>query len=83
MEVSQSYCLTVLPDVGHSGVKCWAGGLVWVLVLVLRINWGAGSVSACALRPGPCGGDVEEGLGLPQLGSPLQVIHVGCGGLCV
>lgn len=44
---------------------------------------GSGSVSACALAPGACGGDVEEGLGLPQLGPPLQVIHVGCGGLCI
>lgn len=38
-------------------------------------------VSACALGPGACGGDVQEGL--PQLRSPLQVIHVGCGGLSV
>lgn len=51
--------------------------LVWVLVLVLRINLGDGLVSACALAPGSCGGDVEEGLGLPQLGPSLQVIHVG------
>lgn len=57
--------------------------LVWVLVLVLRINVGHGSVSACALTPGACGGDVEEGLGLPQLGPSLQVIHVGCGGFCI
>lgn len=41
------------------------------------------SVPACALAPGACGGDVEEGLGLPQLGPSLQVIHVDCGGLCI
>lgn len=52
-------------------------------VLVLRINVSHSSVSACALATGACGGDVEQGLGLPQLGTPLQVIHVGCGGLCV
>lgn len=55
--------------------------LFGVSVLVLRINVGNGSVSACALAP--CGGDVEERLGLPQLGPPLQVIHVGCGGFCI
>lgn len=55
----------------------------WVLVLVLRVSAGDGSVSACALAPGARGGDVEEGLGLPQLGPSPQVAHVGCGGLCV
>lgn len=43
----------------------------------------AQSVSACALAPGARGGDVEEGLRLPQLGSSLQVIHVACGGVCI
>lgn len=38
-------------------------------------------VSARALGSGARGGDVEERL--PQLRSSLQVIHVGCGGLCV
>lgn len=51
-------------------------------VLVLTIDVGNGSVSACALAPGACGGDVEQRLRLPQLGPPLQVIHVGCGELC-
>lgn len=40
-------------------------------------------MSACALAPGACGGDVEEGLGLSQVGSPLQIIYVCCGGLCI
>lgn len=55
--------------------------LFGVSVLVLRMNVGNGSVSACALAS--CGGDVEERLGLPQLGPPLQVIYVGCGGFCI
>lgn len=69
-------------------VRWWAW--VWVLsVLVLVLVWrvwtlqGHGSVSACALAPGTSGGDVEEGLRVPQLWPPLQVTHVGCGGLCV
>lgn len=45
--------------------------------------WRPGSVSASAMAPSACGGDVEEGLGLPQLGSSLQIIHVACGGLCI
>ena len=53
--------------------------LVWESVLVLRGAVGGGSVSAGALAPGARGGDVEEGLGLPQLGPSLQVIHVGGG----
>lgn len=52
--------------------------------MVLRMNLVNGSVSACALAPRTCGGDVEEGLGLPQLGPPLQVvIYVGWRGLCI
>lgn len=43
-----------------------------------------GSVSACALAPRTCVGDVEKGLGLPQLGPPLQVvIYVGRRDLCI
>lgn len=52
-------------------------------VLESGINVGDGSGSTCTLVAGACGSDVEEGLGLPQLGSPLQVIHMGCGGLCI
>jgi len=38
-------------------------------------------VSACALAPGACGGEVEEGLGLTQMGPSLQAVDVGAGGL--
>lgn len=36
-------------------------------------------MSACALRPGACGGDVEEGLRLPQLSSSLRGAGGGLG----
>lgn len=40
-------------------------------------------MSACSLAPGASGGDVEEGLWLPQLGSSLQIVYVCYGGLCI
>lgn len=52
-------------------------------VLESGINVGDGSVSTCTLVAGACGSDIEEALGLPQLGSTLRVIHRGCGGLCI
>lgn len=63
------------PPPGSAGLVVSAG--------VFGLNPGGGSVSAQALAPGACGGDIEEGMGLPQLGPPLQVIHVAGGGLCI
>lgn len=41
-----------------------------------QVNCSDGSVSACALAPVASVVDVEEGLGLPEVGPPL--IHMGC-----
>lgn len=80
------------PQHYHSGATTtfyWGRGsplqaqLVLVSVLVLGVMASVSSVSACALGTHARGGDVEEGLGLPKLGPSLQVIHVGCRGLCI
>ncbi len=60
-----------------------SGSAVWGVSARVEDKLGDSSVSTCALPPSACGGDVEERLRLPQLGPPLQVIDVGCGGLCI
>lgn len=58
----------------------WGGRPGGAQLSIWRISWCSGS-AACALAPVACVVDVEEGLGLPQVGPPL--IHVGCWKLCV